>query len=98
MSVQVSESPPRAPKGRRLSSGRRLSGFNPNELGLDENDDESERNRAAQLRAEQAEQLLKKARSPIRGTPGHQRRLQMYQEAIAMTTENVRLPESTSAD
>ena len=85
------KSPPAA-RSRRQSSSRRLSGWDPNDLQnfIDENDDDAERNKAAEEKRVEAEAKALKARSPVRTTPGHSRRAQMYQDCIQMTTDNVR--------
>lgn len=84
--VALPTTPPKA--ARRQSSGRRLSGFQDVENLFDENDDESERNKAADQKRVEAEKR-KQANSPcLKGTPGHARRLQMYKDCITMTTEN----------
>ncbi len=87
-SIEIPTSPD--PTGRRNSSGRRLSGWRPEDVEnlFDENDDDEERNKAVERKKQEA--LKKKTRSPFRETPGHQRRLQMYKDCIQMTTENVR--------
>ena len=78
------------PKARRQSSGRRLSGFHPGQHDIDENDDDAERNKAAEEKQRQAQAQAQKARSPLRGTPGHARRQQRYQECLQMADNNVR--------
>ena len=82
---------PPNPKARRHSSGRRLSGFPKDfEPLIDENDDDAERNKAAEVEYEKAAQKAQKARSPIKGTPGHQKRQQHYLDVISMADQNVR--------
>ena len=96
----VTNSPPNAdsrpnsrPNSRRQSSGRRLSGFKPEELAaaMKENDDEDERNQVAQHLAEEEKKKVQKARSPVRGTP-NRKLLDMYQNTIAMALDDVSAP------
>lgn len=78
------------PKPRRNSSGRRLSGCFPKDLNLEENDDENERQEAAQ-KVEHAR--LEKMRSPLKETPGHKKRVEHYEkaaEAMKLVMDNVR--------
>ena len=74
---------------RRLSGGgRRLSGWRPEDVEnfFDENDDEKEREAAAERR--KAEQLKEVTRSPFRETPSHAKRRQMYTDCIQMAAED----------
>lgn len=78
--------PPAVPISRRNSSGRRLSGgIKAADLADLENDDENERQEAAQ-KAEQ--QRLDRLRSPLKETPGHKRRVEEYGEAMKMVMDN----------
>ena len=101
-SIALSPEPPIARRnstGRRLSGpGRRLSGacgtggFRKEDIEnfFDENDDEKEREAAKKERsAGRAKAKEKKPpRSPFKETPGHQRRKQLYQDAIQMAAED----------
>jgi hypothetical protein len=91
----VALSPPNARRlsggGRRLSggpNGRRLSGWRPEDVEnlLEENDDDKEREAVAEQR--KAEMAKEKMRSPLRETPGHQRRQQVYKDCIQMAAED----------
>eukprot|EP00965_Chrysotila_dentata_P255220 6212145-Pleurochrysis_carterae.AAC.4 len=81
---------------RRQSSGRRLSGWRPEDVEnlFDENDDDAEKRRAAEQKQEEAERKAQHARSPYRETPRHQARTalltDMYSDCIQLCAENVR--------
>ena len=74
------------PTARRLSGGRRLSGFNKEEVAdfFDENDDEQER--AAMAAAAQKKKM--KPKSPFKETPGHKKRVDMYKDCIGLVNDN----------
>jgi hypothetical protein len=76
--------------GRRNSGGRRLSGFKTEDLEnfFDENDDENERQQAAEKLEEQ--RRLQKHKSPMKETPGHKRRVQEYSDWMQMANDGVR--------
>ena len=74
---------------RRLSGGgRRLSGWRPEDVEnfFEENDDEKEREAAAEQR--KAQLAKEKVRSPFRATPGHEKRRQIYQDCIQLAAED----------
>ena len=77
---------------------RRLSGVRPEnaENLFEENDDDAEREKAADQKREEAERRAQKARSPFRETPGHSARTavltDMYSDCIQLCAENVSRP------
>eukprot|EP00316_Scyphosphaera_apsteinii_P013052 CAMPEP_0119315458 /NCGR_PEP_ID=MMETSP1333-20130426/35966_1 /TAXON_ID=418940 /ORGANISM="Scyphosphaera apsteinii, Strain RCC1455" /LENGTH=212 /DNA_ID=CAMNT_0007320825 /DNA_START=22 /DNA_END=657 /DNA_ORIENTATION=+ len=76
-----------------MPTGRRLSGWKPDDVGnlCDENDDDAERTQAANQKREEAERRAHKARSPYRETPGHQRKTAILTDMYSECARHVQL-------